>query len=136
VAKPRKRNSFKEALRSAEMRLALAERQRTARRKELSALDVEIPALQQTIAALQKQLGKKGVISHVPGPKQSEQHSVATGGNPSGNETVIPSTIPPEIAKHLVLDLTGMGSIPLKKGSETPQRELTEEELLAEGDVK
>jgi hypothetical protein len=109
---PRKKDSFAVALEAAEKRFAEASKERDVAVRTLAALDVELPNLRQTISVLQKQLGKE-VMPCVSRPDSGSGNS-AVPGDASGTTRapVDLSAVPPEIAKHLVLDLSGMGSIP------------------------
>jgi hypothetical protein len=115
-----KRNRFSAALDAACKRYGQATKEREQAVRKLDALNQELPALQETIAALQKQLnpGKATMTdvdthrTHVVGPEIPTLPLTS-------NHTLI--GIPDEVAKHLVLDLSGMGSVPAPQTTEEPK---------------
>jgi len=116
--KRRKPDSFKRSLAEANIKLALALKQRIAAQKALSLLNAEIPALQRTIAALQQQVNPKGVM---PNEKIT---TAVTGDRPSGER------VDAGLKPYVMPDIDeSMGSIPAVAGETV--KELTEDELLA-----
>ena len=116
-----KKSSFAKALADAEKRLAKAKEERTCALNKVSQLSQEIPALEQTIIALKSQLGEKVVMPLAASTSTGVIPRVdMAGGQPSGERAgaVDMKNIPEEIAKHLVLDLSDMGSIPAAQPEE------------------
>jgi len=107
-----KKSSFAKALADAEKRLAKAKEERTCALNKVSQLSQEIPALEQTIIALKSQLGEKVVMPNAAIGRSPDQIVV------TGDHRAVTSDIPAEIAKHLVLDLSDMGSIPAAQPEE------------------
>jgi monomeric isocitrate dehydrogenase len=130
-----KRNTFGVALDSALKRYAKATKEREACVRKLDALNLEIPQLQETIKVLQKQTGKEVMPFAIPATGESPtgvyrvDEVKGQNGNffpvltpiPGGVDNGVPTTIPPEVAKHLVLDLSGMGSVPASQTTEEPK---------------
>ena len=112
VSKKRRKStdSFKRSLAEANVKLALALKQRAAAQETVSRLNAEIPALQRTIAALQQQVNPKGVM---PNESITKYTTAVTGFKPY---------VLPDIDES-------MGSIPAIAGETV--KELTEDELLA-----
>lgn len=114
-----KKSSFAKALADAEKRLAKAKEERTCALNKVSQLSQEIPALEQTIAALQRQINPPtegcvpfNTVTDLPSGVY-KVHKEGVIHIPGGVDN-----IPEEIAKHLVLDLSDMGSIPAAQPEE------------------
>jgi hypothetical protein len=121
---PRKKpaNSFAAALEAATIRYGEATKEREVAVNKVADLDNELPALQQTIAALQRQLHPDDVTF-----RNSKTGQETT---PAGEVRIppLPDGIPVEIAKHLVLDLSGMSSVPAVQPEKTEGKSAADKE--------